>query len=155
MSGARALALRLQAPGDFHTHSPSCLPSILPLPIIVNQGGVVSAGGAVRREIAKAAGGAPRSMAVYRQTGGHWGPPFKSPPKQDGTPSPKTFFFFFCSCDVQSTTGEKRRGENLDREQRLTPLRRTSSVGGAGVGGLSARWRRCFLSRDGLVRKMT
>lgn len=39
------------------SHAPlSCLPSILPLPIIVNQSGIVSTGGAVQQAIAGAAG---------------------------------------------------------------------------------------------------
>lgn len=69
---------------------PSCLPSILPLPIIVNQGGVVSAGGAVRQEIAEAAGCTEEQGCVPAERG-PLGAPFKSPPKHDGTTYPKLF----------------------------------------------------------------
>lgn len=57
---------------------PSCLPSILPLPIIVNQGGVVSAGGAVRQEIAEAAGGTEEQGCVPAGRGPAGGP-FQEP----------------------------------------------------------------------------
>lgn len=56
----------------------SCLPSILPLPIIVNQGGIVSTGGAEQQAIAKAAGCIEQQAAYLPATPpaqGHWGPP--------------------------------------------------------------------------------
>lgn len=119
-----------------HTLPPSCLPSILPLPIIVNQGGVVSAGGAVRRGDCRGSGVHRGAWLCTAGPGATGGPLSRARPSKMARHLPKPFFFF-CSCDVQSATGEKRRGENLDREQRLTPLRRTSSVGGCGGGAVS------------------
>lgn len=79
MTGERCQSARSAAASSWrisHTLS-SCLPSILPLPIIVNQGGVVSAGGAVRQEIAEAAGCTEEHGCVPADRG-HWGP-FQGP----------------------------------------------------------------------------
>lgn len=75
MTGERCQSARSAAASSWRiSHTlPSCLPSILPLPIIVNQGGVVSAGGAVRQEIAEAAGCAEEHGCVPADRG-HWGP---------------------------------------------------------------------------------
>lgn len=94
MTGERCQSARSAAASSWrisHTLS-SCLPSILPLPIIVNQGGVVSAGGGC-------AAGDCRGSGVHRGawlcTGGPGplGAPFKGPPKHDGTPYPKLLQF--------------------------------------------------------------
>lgn len=145
MTGERCQSARSATASSWRiSHTlPSCLPSILPLPIIVNQGGVVSAGGAMRQEIAEAAGCTEEHGCVPVDRG-HWGPLSRAPPNQDGTPYPKPLQFRRIK-----RNGWETKGRNLDREQQLMPLRRTSGA------GLSVRWRRCFLSRDGLVRKMT
>lgn len=75
MTGERCQSARSATASSWRiSHTlPSCLPSILPLPIIVNQGGVVSAGGAVRQEIAEAAGCTEKHGCVLADKG-HWGP---------------------------------------------------------------------------------
>lgn len=75
MTGERCQSARSATPSSWRiSHTlPSCLPSILPLPIIVNQGGVVSAGGAVRQETAEAAGCTDEHGCVLADRG-HWGP---------------------------------------------------------------------------------
>lgn len=133
MSGARALALRLQAPGDFHTHSPPLVSHrFCHFPLLSIRAALSQQEGLCGGEIAEAAGCTEEHGCVPPDRG-PLGAPFQEP-AQARWHAISQNFFFFCSCDVQSATGEKRRGENLDREQRLTPLRRTSSVGGAGGG---------------------
>lgn len=72
----------------------SCLPSILPLPIIVNQSGIVSTGGAVQQAIARAAGCREQQAARLPATTPARGPPgapLERPPGQDATTRTESF----------------------------------------------------------------
>lgn len=79
----------------------SCLPSILPLPIIVNQSGIISTmGGAVRQATARAAGCGEQYAAIPAWLPGcqpRRGPPgapsLAAPPGQDATAKTETFRF--------------------------------------------------------------
>ena len=142
VNGARALALRLLAPGEFHTHSPPVSHRFCHFPLLSIRAALSQQEGLCGRRLPRQRG-APRSMAVYRPTGATGGP-FQEPAEASWHAISETFTIL-----MKKRNEWERKGRNLDGEQQLTPLRRTLGA------GLSARWRRCFLSRDGLVRKMT
>lgn len=125
--------------------SPSCLPSILPLPIIVNQGGIVSAGGAVRQEIAEAAGCTEEHGCVPPDRG-PLGAPFQEPAQARWHAISQTFAVAMYKAQRVRNEG----GETLTESSSRRPCGEHQAWGGCQRDGDVAS-----SVVTGLVRKMT
>lgn len=131
----------------------SCLPSILPLPIIVNQSGIVSTGRAVQQAIARAAGcreqQAPRLPATTPAQG-HQGPLSRGCLGKMPQLKLKPFALRHTMHMAEKHGGVKPLEQLcVDKRSSWGPRCKHSFT------GLSAGKQCCSLRRDRLVRKMT
>lgn len=107
------------------SHTPfSCLPLILPLPIIVNQSAIVSTGGSctandcqgsgVRREACSM----PASLPIH-QHGGPPGAPLQRLPGQDASSTSETFLL----CNTECTWLKSRETDETSRHEEQLKLK--------------------------------